>query len=65
MKNIYADMAELGEAAEQIKKHQDTLLDQYDPKNLRLIQLLNELNELEKELEDLDKEYQQVINPIN
>ena len=58
-------MAELGEAAEQIKKHQDTLLDQYDPKNLRLIQLLNELNELEKELEDLDKEYQQVINPIN
>ena len=65
MKNIYTDMAELGEAAEQIKKHQDTLLDQYDPKNLRLIQLLKELNELEKELEDLDNEYQRVINPIN
>ena len=65
MKNIYTDMAELGEAADQIKKHQDTLLDQYDPKNLRLIQLLKELNELEKELEDLDNEYQRVINPIN
>jgi uncharacterized coiled-coil DUF342 family protein len=65
MKNIYADMAELGEAAEQIKKHQDTLLDQYDPKNLRLNQLLKDLNVLEKELEDLDNEYQRVINPIN
>ncbi len=55
-------MAELGEASDQIKKHQDTLLDQYDPKNLRLIQLLKDLNMLEKELEDLDNDYQQVMS---
>ena len=55
-------MAELGEAADQIKKHQNTLLDRFDPKNNRLITLLKELVVLEKELEDLDNEYQQVMS---
>lgn len=54
-------MAELGEAADQIKKHQNTLLDRFDPKNTHLISLLKKLVALEKELEDLDNEYQHVM----
>ena len=58
MKNIYTQRAELGSATEQVKKHQDTLLDMYDPKNARLNALLAELVGLERELEDLDKEFE-------
>lgn len=58
MANIYTQRAELGDATEQVKKHQDTLLDMYDPKNARLNALLAELVGLEKELEDLDKEFE-------
>ena len=56
--NIYTQRAELGGATEQVKKHQDTLLDMYDPKNARLNALLAELVGLERELEDLDKEFE-------
>ena len=56
--NIYTQRAELGDAQEQIKKHQDTLLDMYDPKSIRLNALLAELTSLEKELEDLDREFE-------
>lgn len=58
MKSIYTQRAELGSAQDQIKKHQDTLLDMYDPKNIRLNALLAELVGLEKELEDLDREFE-------
>lgn len=58
MKSIYAQRVELDDAHDQIKKHQDTLLDMYDPKNIRLNALLAELVGLEKELEDLDREFE-------
>lgn len=58
MKNIYTQRAELGDAQDHIKKHQDTLLDMYDPTNIRLNALLAELTSLEKELEDLDREFE-------
>ena len=56
--SVYTQRAELSEAQEQIKKHQDTLLDMYDPKSIRLNALLAELVSLEKELEDLDREFE-------
>ena len=58
MKNVYEQRAELGTAQDHIKKHQDTLLDMYDPKNARLNALLAELVGLERELEDLDREFE-------
>jgi hypothetical protein len=58
MTSTYSQRAELGEAQEQIKKHQDTLLDMYDPTNARLNALLAELVDLEKELEELDREFE-------
>ena len=57
MTNVYAQRAELSSATEQVKKHQDTLLDMYDPKNARLNALLAELVGLEQELEELDNEF--------
>ena len=56
--NIYTQRAELGSATEQVKKHQDTLLDMYDPNNTQLNALLAELVGLELEIEDLDKEFE-------
>lgn len=56
--NIFAHRADLGHVTEQVKKHQDTLLDMYDPKNARLNALLSELVGLEKQLEDLDREFE-------
>jgi hypothetical protein len=58
MTSTYSQRAELGEAQEQIKKHQDTLLDMHDPTNVRLNALLAALVDLEKELEDLDREFE-------
>ncbi len=58
MTSTYSQRAELGEAQEQIKKHQDTLLDMYDPNCARLNALLAELVDLEKELEELDREFE-------
>jgi predicted nuclease with TOPRIM domain len=58
MNNIYAQRAELSEAQEKIKEHQNTLLDAYDPKNARLNALLTMLVGLEQELESLDEEFE-------
>ena len=58
MKNIYAQQAELSEAHDRLKQHQDTLLDMYDPKNARLNALLTDLVSLERELESLDREFE-------
>jgi len=58
MTTIFAQRAELSNATEQVKKHQDTLLDMYDPKNARLNALLAELVGLEQQLEDLDNEFE-------
>jgi hypothetical protein len=58
LESIYRQQAELGEAHEQLKKHQNTLLDMYDPNCARLDALLRELVELEREVEELDKEFE-------
>ena len=58
MTSIYTQRAELGSAQEQIKKCQDAILDIYDPKQIRLNALLASLASLEKELEDLDREFE-------
>lgn len=58
MTSVYNQRAELGSAQEQIKKCQDAVLDIYDPKQSRLNALLSQLVSLEKELEDLDREFE-------
>jgi len=64
MKSIYAEQAEVGEAIGRIKDNQDKILDKYDPANEKLKKLMLELVQLEKELEDLDEEYEALIKTL-
>ena len=58
MKSIYTEQAEVGEAINRVKDNQDKVLDMYDPTNAKLKKLMLELVQLEKELEDLDEEFE-------
>ena len=64
MKSIYAEQAEVGETIDRVKDNQDKVLDMYDPTNAKLKKLMLELVHLEKELEDLDEEYEALIKTL-
>ena len=53
---------EVGTCLEEIKEFQDRVLDMYDPKDQKKINLLKELVSLQAELEDLEKEFESYIN---
>ena len=46
------------------KDNQDKVLDMYDPANEKLKKLMLELVQLEKELEELDEEYDALIKTL-
>lgn len=64
MKSIYTEQAEVGETINRVKDNQDKVLDMYDPTNAKLKKLMLELVQLEKELEDLDEEYEALIKTL-
>jgi len=52
---------EVGTCLEEIKQFEDRILDMYDPKDQKKINLLKELVSLQNELEDLEKEFESYI----
>lgn len=52
---------EVGTCLEEIKGFQDRVLDVYDPKDQKKINLLKELVSLQAELEELEKEFESYI----
>ena len=64
MKSIYTEQAEVGEIINRVKDNQDKVLDMYDPTNEKLKKLMLELVQLEKELEDLDGEYEALLKTL-
>jgi prefoldin subunit 5 len=64
MKNVYEEQAQVGEAINRVKDNQDRILDVYDESNHKLKALMRELVQLEKELEDLDNEYDTLIKTL-
>ena len=64
MKNVYEEQAQVGEAINRVKDNQDRILDVYDESNNKLKALMRELVQLEKELEDLDNEYDTLIKTL-
>ena len=63
MKNpdVYTQISEIGSAEDQIKTMQNLLLDIFDPKDQKKINLLKELVSLQNELEDLEKQFADYI----
>jgi predicted nuclease with TOPRIM domain len=64
MKSIYTEQAEVGTAINRVKDNQDKVLDKYDPTNEKLKKLMLELVQLEKELDDLDGEYEALLKTL-
>lgn len=64
MKTVYEEQAQVGEAINRVKDNQDMVLDMYDDSNEKLKALMRELVQLEKELEDLDNEYDTLIKTL-
>ena len=58
---IYEDMRQVEEGIDKVKSFQDKALDVYDPRSSKINRLLKELVELEKELEELDHEYRNLL----
>ena len=61
MKTAREHQFEVGTCLEEIKQFQDRVLDMYDPKDQKKINLLKELVALQNELEDLEKEFEEYI----
>jgi hypothetical protein len=55
--NIYKELEELDNMQNKLKTHQDTLLDHYKKNPSKCEKLLIELNELNRELEELELEF--------
>ena len=61
MKTAREHQSEVGTCLEEIKQFQDRVLDIFDPKDQKKINLLKELVSLQAELEDLEKQFDDYI----
>jgi len=61
MKTAREHQFEVGTCLEEIKEFQNRVLDVFDPKDQKKINLLKELVSLQNELEDLEKEFDNYI----
>jgi hypothetical protein len=61
---IYKEMAEVGEGIEKVKGMQDKVLDVYEPDNEKLNKLMKMLVELQRDMEALDKEYEELAKKL-
>ena len=57
-------MAEVGEGIEKVKGMQDKVLDVYEPDNEKLNKLMKMLVELQRDMEALDKEYEELAKKL-
>jgi hypothetical protein len=62
--NIYKELAEVAETKDDVKKMQDNILDLFHVDKDKATMLLNELNSIEEELEELDREIEQLVSQL-
>ncbi len=59
--NIYKELADIAETKDAVKNMQDDILDLFHVDKEKAIKLLKELNNIEEELEELDKEIELLV----
>jgi hypothetical protein len=62
--NLYSELADVGDIQNNLKDMTDNILDLYHKNPKKCEQLLIELGELNKELDDLEKEFESLVNEI-
>jgi len=60
--NLYSELAEVGDIQNDIKNMTDNILDLYHKNPKKCKELLIELNEINKELDDLEKQFELLLN---
>lgn len=60
--NVFKELEQVGDMQQKVKDHQDNLLDIFDKDNEKLVNLLKELVDIEAELEEIDKEYENLLH---
>jgi peptidoglycan hydrolase CwlO-like protein len=59
--NLYSELAEVGDIQNDLKDMTDNILDLYHKNPKKCEHLLIELGELNKELDDLEKEFEELL----
>ena len=59
--SVYSELAEVGDMQNAIKNMADVILDNYRKYPKACEHLLKELNEIDKDLENLEKEYTNIL----
>jgi hypothetical protein len=59
--NLYSELAEVGDIQTDIKNMTDNILDLYNINPKKCEKLLIELGELNKELDDLEKDFESLL----
>jgi peptidoglycan hydrolase CwlO-like protein len=62
--NLYSELAEVGDIQNDVKNMTDNILDLYKINPKKCEKLLMELNEINKELDDLEKEFESLSNKL-
>ena len=62
--NIYSELEEVGDMQNDIKNISDVVLDNYKKYPKECGHLLNELNSINKDLNDLEKEFELLLKEI-
>jgi hypothetical protein len=62
--NLYSELAEVGDIQNDLKDMTDNILDLYNKNPKKCEKLLIELGELNKELDDLEKEFELLLNQV-
>ena len=62
--NIYKELAEIAETKDDVKRMQDDILDIFHENKGEAVRLLNELNSIEEELEELDREIERLVSQL-
>jgi hypothetical protein len=63
--NIYKELNEIEDLKENSKNQKDDILDHYFKDPVKAKKLLLELEEIEKELDDLEVEFNKILNEIH
>jgi hypothetical protein len=62
--NIYNELEEIEVLRQRIKQNQDQVLDIYEPQNEKMIKLLVEMNDLLIEVDQVEKEMEQLMQQL-
>ncbi len=62
--NVYKELEEIEVLRQRVKQNQDQVLDIYEPKNETMTKLLKEMNSLLEEVDQVEKEMQDLMKQL-